>query len=46
VREVVVRVLRELRREGIVHTGPHGIRILEPERLVAAAQPQGWSAGS
>jgi CRP/FNR family transcriptional regulator, cyclic AMP receptor protein len=46
VREVVVRVLRELRQEGVVHTGPHGITILEPERLVGAAQPQGWNAGS
>jgi CRP/FNR family transcriptional regulator, cyclic AMP receptor protein len=46
VREVVVRVLRELRQEGVVHTGAHGITILEPERLVAAAQPPGWNAGS
>src|SRR3954453_1448093 len=46
VREVVVRVLRELRQEGVVRTGPHGITIVEPERLLAAAQPQGWNAGS
>jgi len=46
VREVVVRVLRELRQEGVVHTGPHGITILEPERLFAAAQAQRWNAGS
>ena len=45
-REVVVRVLRELRQEGVVHTGPHGITILKPERLFAAAQPQGGTRGS
>ena len=46
VREVVVRVLRELRQEGVVHTGPHGITILEPQRLFEAAQAQRWNAGS
>jgi CRP/FNR family transcriptional regulator len=33
VREVVVRVLRELRQEHVVETGRAGIVILEPERL-------------
>jgi CRP/FNR family transcriptional regulator len=33
VREVVVRVLRELREEGVVETGRHGITIHDPERL-------------
>jgi CRP/FNR family transcriptional regulator, cyclic AMP receptor protein len=46
VREVVVRVLRELRREGLVHTGSHSITILDPERLFAAAQGQRWNPGS
>jgi hypothetical protein len=35
VREVVVRVLGDLRREGIVATGTGGIRILDPDRLAA-----------
>lgn len=34
VREVVVRVLRELREEGIVETGRFGIRLIAPHRLV------------
>ena len=46
VREVVVRVLRELRQEGVVHTGPHGITIVDPERLFGAAQAQRWNEGS
>lgn len=33
VREVVVRVLRELREEGVLQTGRDGIVILGPERL-------------
>ena len=33
VREVVVRVLRELREEGVVRTGRDGIEIRDPERL-------------
>ncbi len=35
VREVVVRALGELRREGLVETGTGGIRILDPDRLAA-----------
>jgi CRP/FNR family transcriptional regulator len=34
VREVVARALRELRHEHIVATGPRGIKILDPDRLV------------
>jgi CRP/FNR family transcriptional regulator len=34
VREVVVRVLRELREEGTVETGRVGIRLVAPHRLV------------
>jgi CRP/FNR family transcriptional regulator len=39
VREVVVRVLRELREEGYVNTGQAGIELLDPEQLSAAAYP-------
>ncbi|MGH2393210.1 MAG: Crp/Fnr family transcriptional regulator [Candidatus Limnocylindria bacterium] len=46
VREVVVRVLRELRQEGVVRTGRGGITILEPERLLGAAEPRRWNEGS
>ncbi len=35
VREVVVRALGELRREGLVATGSGGIEILDPDRLAA-----------
>ena len=35
VREVVVRTLGDLRREGLVETGSGGIRILDPDRLAA-----------
>lgn len=42
-REVVVRILRELRHEGVVHTGRTGIVILDPARLV---QEMGWNSGS
>jgi CRP/FNR family cyclic AMP-dependent transcriptional regulator len=43
VREVVVRVLRELRQEGVVRTERDQIVILHPARLVAE---QGWNPGS
>lgn len=43
VREVVVRVLRQLRDEGLIETGRDGIVIIDPERLVAE---HGWNAGS
>ncbi len=42
-REVVVRILRELRHEGIVHTGRTGIVISDPARLV---QETRWNVGS
>lgn len=47
VREVVVRTLRELRREGVLETGRGGIRVLAPERLLAEAHPQPdrWNRG-
>jgi CRP/FNR family transcriptional regulator, cyclic AMP receptor protein len=38
-REVVARVLRDLRIEGLVATGSESIRVLEPAEL----QAQGWS---
>lgn len=41
-REVVARVLRELRLEGFVATGPDSIRVLDP----VALQAERWSAGS
>lgn len=43
VREVVVRVLRQLRDDGLIETGRDGIVIVDPERLVAE---HGWNAGS
>jgi CRP/FNR family transcriptional regulator, cyclic AMP receptor protein len=43
VREVVVRVLRELRRDGVVRTERDQIVLLEPARLI---QEQGWNQGS
>lgn len=43
VREVVVRVLRELRRDGLVRTERDRIVLLEPARLI---QEQGWNQGS
>jgi CRP/FNR family transcriptional regulator, cyclic AMP receptor protein len=46
VREVVVRVLRELRAEGVVGTGPHGITVLDPKRLFGVAEGRGWNQGS
>ena len=42
-REVVVRVLRELRQEGIVWTGRDQIVIADPARLI---QEHGWTPGS
>jgi CRP/FNR family transcriptional regulator, cyclic AMP receptor protein len=41
VREVVVRVLRELRQEGVVRTERDRIIIVDPDRLINA---QGWNA--
>jgi CRP-like cAMP-binding protein len=53
VREVVVRVLRDLREEGLVTTGHDGIEIDDPERLAAEAypvpvgpSPEDWNPGS
>jgi len=40
VREVIVRVLRELREEELVRTGRDGIEILQPDRLVAETFPR------
>ena len=37
VREVIARILREFREEGIVATRPGGVVILDPDRLVAIA---------
>jgi CRP/FNR family transcriptional regulator len=45
VREVVVRILRELREEGVVQTGRDGITIRDPERLSRVASPS-WNEGS
>ena len=45
VREVVVRILRELREEGAVQTGRDGIVILDPERLSRIASPS-WNESS
>jgi CRP/FNR family transcriptional regulator len=49
VREVVVRVLRELREEGLVRTSSNAIEILDPERLLIdqrIATGEGWNQGS
>jgi CRP/FNR family cyclic AMP-dependent transcriptional regulator len=43
VREVVVRVLRELRTDGVVRTERDRIVLLDPDRLI---QEQGWNPGS
>jgi CRP/FNR family transcriptional regulator len=43
VREVVVRVLRDLRREGVVKTGRDRIVIMDPARLI---QELGWNSSS
>jgi CRP/FNR family transcriptional regulator, cyclic AMP receptor protein len=48
VREVVVRTLRELRRDHVIETGRHGIRIHAPDHLLAEAYPdpgRGWNTG-
>ena len=49
VREVVVRTLRELRREGLLETARGGITITAPERLLAEAYPdhgrRRWNTG-
>lgn len=45
VREVVVRVLREMREEGSIRTARRRIELLEPERLAAEAAAPG-GAGS
>jgi CRP-like cAMP-binding protein len=42
-REVVVRVLRELRQDGVVRTGRDRIVIADPARLI---QEYGWNPGS
>ena len=42
-REVVVRVLRELRQDGVVRTGRDRIVIADPARLI---QDHGWNPGS
>jgi CRP/FNR family cyclic AMP-dependent transcriptional regulator len=39
VREVVVRTLRELRRDGLIDTGRSGIGIIDPEQLLTEAYP-------
>jgi len=43
VREVVVRVLRDLRQDGLVRTERDRIVLLKPARLI---QEQGWNPGS
>jgi CRP/FNR family cyclic AMP-dependent transcriptional regulator len=42
-REVVVRILRELRQDGVVRTGRGQIVIADPDRLI---QESGWNSGS
>ena len=39
VREVVVRVLRELREDGVIRTSRSGITILEPDHLIVELSP-------
>jgi CRP/FNR family transcriptional regulator len=39
-REVVVRLLRELREEGLIRTGRDEIELLEPDRLHAETLPR------
>jgi CRP/FNR family cyclic AMP-dependent transcriptional regulator len=43
VREVVVRVLRELRQDGLVRTEPDRIVIVDPDRLI---EELGWNPSS
>jgi CRP/FNR family transcriptional regulator, cyclic AMP receptor protein len=40
VREVVVRLLRELREEGLIRTGRDEIELLQPDRLHAETFPR------
>jgi CRP/FNR family transcriptional regulator len=44
VREVIVRTLRDLRRESLLQTSRSGIVIADPERLLAEAY-RGWNIG-
>jgi CRP/FNR family transcriptional regulator, cyclic AMP receptor protein len=44
VREVIVRTLRDLRREKLLQTSRSGIVIADPERLLAEAY-RGWNIG-
>jgi CRP/FNR family transcriptional regulator, cyclic AMP receptor protein len=44
VREVIVRTLRDLRRENLLQTGRSGIVIADPEQLLGEAY-QGWNIG-
>jgi CRP/FNR family cyclic AMP-dependent transcriptional regulator len=46
VREVVVRALRELRQEGMISTGRHGILILDADRLAGVSLGENWNPGS
>jgi CRP/FNR family cyclic AMP-dependent transcriptional regulator len=46
VREVIVRVLRELRDEGLVETSRDGIRIVDVERLVRSASVGSGGVGT
>lgn len=39
-REVVVRILRDLRDEGLIETARNGIRLTDPARLYASTFPQ------
>lgn len=43
VREVIVRLLRELRQEGLVRTERDRMVIVDPSRLI---DEQGWNPGS
>ena len=45
-REVVVRILRDLREDGLVTTGRDGITILDPGRLDAERVGPGGAAGT
>jgi CRP/FNR family transcriptional regulator, cyclic AMP receptor protein len=54
VREVVVKVLRQLRRAGLVRTGRTGVLVIDPEGLAAEVYVSGprpgergwWNRGS
>jgi hypothetical protein len=41
-----VRVLRDLRAEGVIGTGRGGIEVLKPERLIVEQYPTWRSKGS